>query len=138
MAEVQNMSGIIASKVGCGLGMVMQNATKGVPALSGGTEAGEDAKPYSQDQIATFLGFHGAMNVKYLKKVGAFSSHPKRQTTIIFIGPLRSKCYAGRISTGAGLRKGYILTTRPLMSGPPSSSTQAIALPFTHPPKRVS
>jgi hypothetical protein len=34
-----------------------------------GTGASDDAKPYTQDQIATLLGFHGAMNVSYLTKI---------------------------------------------------------------------
>ncbi len=56
-------------EVGRGLGMAIQNATKGILALSDGTGVGEDAKPYPLDEIATLLGFDGAMNVKYLKKV---------------------------------------------------------------------
>jgi hypothetical protein len=36
---------------------------------TGSTSAGEDAKPYMQDQQAILLGFHGAMNMMYLKKV---------------------------------------------------------------------
>jgi hypothetical protein len=39
------------------------------PAQAGGAGASEIAKPYTQDQIATLLGFHGAMNIGYLKKV---------------------------------------------------------------------
>jgi hypothetical protein len=69
MAVVQNMSGIIATEVGRGLGVAMQNATKAGPAQAGGTGAIEDAKPYIQDHIATLLGFHGAINVRYLTKV---------------------------------------------------------------------
>ncbi len=69
MAVVQNMSGIIATEVGRGLGVAMQNATKVGPAQAGGMGAIKDAKPYTQDHIATLLGFHGAMNVRYLTKV---------------------------------------------------------------------
>ena len=69
MDVVQNMSGIIASEVGKGLGVAMQNATKASPAHLPGNGAGDDAKPYTQDQIATLLGFHGAMNVSYLTKI---------------------------------------------------------------------
>jgi hypothetical protein len=66
MAAVQNLSGVIATEVGRGLGAAMQQASKATS--SGTTGAAEDAKPYTQDQVATLLGFHGAMNVKYLKK----------------------------------------------------------------------
>jgi hypothetical protein len=69
MAVVQNMSGIIAMGVGQGLGVAMQNATMAGPAKAGGAGASEDTKPYTQDRIATVLGFHGAMNIGYLKKV---------------------------------------------------------------------
>jgi hypothetical protein len=69
MSVVQNMSGIIATEVGCGLGVAMQNATKSGPPHAGGTNSSEEAKPYTQDQVATLLGFHGAMNVKYLMKM---------------------------------------------------------------------
>jgi hypothetical protein len=56
-------------EVGQGLGAAMQNATRAGPAQAGGTVTPEDAKPYNQDHVATLLGFHGAMNVKYLTKV---------------------------------------------------------------------
>ena len=65
IAAVQNLSGVIATEVGRGLGAAMQQASKATS--FGTTGAAEDAKPYTQDQIATLLGFHGAMNVKYLK-----------------------------------------------------------------------
>jgi hypothetical protein len=68
-AVVQNMSGIIATEISQGFGVAMQNVTRAGPANAGGAEASEDAKPYTQDQITTLLGFHGAMNVGYLKKV---------------------------------------------------------------------
>jgi hypothetical protein len=69
MLVVQNMLGIIATEVGKGLGVAMQNAAKAGPAQLAGTGASGDAKPYTQDQIATLLGFHGAMNVAYLTKI---------------------------------------------------------------------
>jgi hypothetical protein len=69
MAVVQDMSEIIATEVGQGLGMAMQKATKAGPAQAGSIGAGEDAKPYTQDQVATLLGFYRAMNVRYLTKV---------------------------------------------------------------------
>jgi hypothetical protein len=69
MAVDQNMSGIIATAVGCGLGVAMQNAAKSGPPHAGGTNSSEEAKPYTQDQVATLLGFHGAMNMKYLMKM---------------------------------------------------------------------
>jgi hypothetical protein len=47
----------------------MQNAVKAGPAQAKGTRAGKDAKPYTQDQVTTLLGFHGAMNVRYLMKL---------------------------------------------------------------------
>ncbi len=47
----------------------MQNAAKAGPARLAGNGASDDAKPYTQDQIATLLGFHGAMNVAYLTKI---------------------------------------------------------------------
>jgi hypothetical protein len=69
MAVVQNMSGIIATEAGQGLGVVIQNVTRAGPEQAGSAGASEDAKPYTQDQVTTLLGFHGAMNVGYLKKV---------------------------------------------------------------------
>jgi hypothetical protein len=66
MAVVQNMSGIIATEEGRGLGVAMQNAAKSGPTHAGGTNSSEEAKPYTQDQAATLLGFYGTMNVKYL------------------------------------------------------------------------
>jgi hypothetical protein len=69
MAVVQNMSGIITTEVGCGLGVAMQNASKAGPTQADGTKAGKDVKPYTQDQGATLLGFHGAMNARYLMKM---------------------------------------------------------------------
>ena len=57
MDVVQNMSGIIASEVGKDLGVAMQNASKaGGPANLPGNGASDDAKPYTQDQIATSSG----------------------------------------------------------------------------------
>jgi hypothetical protein len=69
MAAVQNLSGVIAMEVGRGLGAAMQQATKANTPHGGSTGAGEEAKPYTQDQLATLLGFHGAMNVQHLKKM---------------------------------------------------------------------
>jgi hypothetical protein len=70
MDVVQNMSGIIASEVGKDLGVAMQNASKaGGPAHLSGNGASDNAKLYTQDQIATLLGFHGAVNVSYLTKI---------------------------------------------------------------------
>jgi len=70
MAVVQNMSGIIATEVGRGLGVAMQNAAITGKQQAGGTIVGsEEAKPYTQDQVATLLGFHGAKNVKFLMKM---------------------------------------------------------------------
>jgi hypothetical protein len=69
MAVVQNMSGIITSEVGKGLGVAMQTVTKAGPSQLAGTGTTDNAKPYTQDQIATLLGFHGAMNVSYLTKI---------------------------------------------------------------------
>jgi hypothetical protein len=69
MAIVQNMSGIIATEVGKGLGAAMQNATKTSTAQAGTSGTHNETKPYTQDQVATLLGFHGAMNVSYLTKV---------------------------------------------------------------------
>ena len=39
------------------------------PAQVGSIGASEDAKPYTQDQVATVVGFHGAVNVSFLTKV---------------------------------------------------------------------
>jgi hypothetical protein len=62
MAVVQNMSGIIASKVGRDLGAAMRG-----PQQSTTTGAGDEAKAYMQDQHATLLG--GAINMQYLRKI---------------------------------------------------------------------
>ena len=42
---------------------------QGWPITGGGVTANNDAKPYTQDQVATLLSFHGAMNVRYLSKI---------------------------------------------------------------------
>ena len=65
------MSGIIATEVGRGLGIVMQNTEHGISGKqhAGGTTGSEDAKTYTQDQVATLLGFHESKNVKYLMKI---------------------------------------------------------------------
>ncbi len=89
MAVVQNMSGIIATEVGHGLGVAMQNAAKSGHPHTGGTNSSEEAIPYTQDQVATLLGFHRAMNVKYLMKMWRFSKWQKRQTTITYAEPSR-------------------------------------------------
>ena len=48
----------------------MQNATKASTAVQAGTSGAHDeTKPYTQGQVATLLGFHGAMNVSYLMKM---------------------------------------------------------------------
>jgi len=60
MTVVQNMSGIIATEVGHGLGVAMQNAAISGKQHAGSTIGSEEAKPYNQDQVATLLGFHGA------------------------------------------------------------------------------
>ncbi len=84
---VQNtMSGIIATEVGPGLGVAMQNAAKIGPTHARGNNGNEEAKPYTQDQVATLLGFHGAMNVKYLMKMWRLFKMLKLQT---FAGPSR-------------------------------------------------
>ena len=83
------MSGIIATVVGRGLGVAMQNAAKSGPPHAGGTNSSEEAKPYTQDQVATLLRFHGPINVKYLIKSGDFSKRQKRLTTITYDGPSR-------------------------------------------------
>jgi hypothetical protein len=64
MAAMQN----IVTEMGRGLGAAIQNNVKTVPSQSGGTGVSEDAKPYTQDQLATLLCFHGAWNVRYLMK----------------------------------------------------------------------
>jgi len=89
MSVVQNMSGIIATEVGRGLGVAMQNAAKLGPPHAGGINRSEEAKPYTQDQVATLLGFHGAMNVKYLMKMWHLFKSQKHQTTITYAGPSR-------------------------------------------------
>ena len=69
MAVVQKMPGIIATEVGRGLGVAMQNAAISGKQQAGGTIVSEEPKPCNQDQVATLLGFHGAKNVKYLMKM---------------------------------------------------------------------
>ncbi len=52
MTVVQNtMSGIIATEVGPGLGVTMQNAAKIGPTHARGNNGNEEAKPYTQDQV---------------------------------------------------------------------------------------
>jgi hypothetical protein len=88
MAVVQNMPGIIATEVGRRLGVAMQNAAKLSPAHIGGTSGSEEAKPYTQDQVATLLGFHRAVNVKCLMKMWRLFK-TKRLTKITYARPSR-------------------------------------------------
>jgi hypothetical protein len=64
MAAIQNM----ATEMGCGLEAAMQKNSKTGPSQLGGTGVSKDAKLYTQDEMATLLGFHGAWNVRYLMK----------------------------------------------------------------------
>jgi hypothetical protein len=85
-----HMLGIIATEVGKGLGFAMQNATKASTAQSRTSGANDETKPYTQDQVATLLGFHGAMNVSYLtRKYHDFSRHQKPPIMITFAGQLQ-------------------------------------------------
>ena len=69
MAIVQNILGIIVTEVGKGLGFAMQNCNKAGPTQLGSSGASNDTKPYTQDQVATLLGFHEAMSFSFLTKV---------------------------------------------------------------------
>jgi len=69
MAVVQNMPGIIAMEVGHGLGVAMQNVAISGKQQAGGTIGSKEAKPYTQDQVATLLGFHRAKKLKFLMKM---------------------------------------------------------------------
>ena len=111
MAVVQNMSGIITTEVGHGLGVAMQNEAISGKQKAGGAIGSEEAKPYNQDQVATLLGFHGGKNVKYLMKMWHLFKTTKRQTMITSAGPSRARCYGGPTSNDAGSKKGSILIT---------------------------
>jgi hypothetical protein len=63
MVIIQNMSDIITTEVGKGLGFAMQNATKASTEQSGTSGANNETKPYTQDQVVTLLSFHGAIHV---------------------------------------------------------------------------
>ena len=71
IAAMGNLSSVIATEVGRGLGVAMQQATQAATNTGTGRSgsSSKDVKPYTQDQLATLLGFHGAMNVTHLKKV---------------------------------------------------------------------
>ena len=112
MAVVQNMSGIITTEVGHGLGVAMQNEAISGKQKAGGAIGSEEAKPYNQDQVATLLGFHGGKNVKYLMKMWHLFKTTKRQTMITSAGPSRARCYGGPTSNDAGSKKGSILITK--------------------------
>ncbi len=62
MSVVQNMSGIIATEVGKGLGAAMQQVAKS-NATQQNTGSSDDAKAYTTDQLATLLDFHRAMHI---------------------------------------------------------------------------
>jgi hypothetical protein len=112
MAVVQNMSGIITTEVGHGLGVAMQNEAISGKQQAGGAIGSEEAKPYNQDQVATLLGFHGGKNVKYLMEMWRLFKTTKRQTMITSAGPSRVRCYSGPTSNDAGSKKGSILITK--------------------------
>jgi hypothetical protein len=71
IAAMGNLSGVIASEVGHGLGVAMKQATQAATNTGTGRSglSSKYAKPNTQDQLATLLGFHGAMNVTHFKKV---------------------------------------------------------------------
>jgi len=55
--------------VGRSLGVATQNAAITGKQQARGTIGNEESKPYTQDQVATLLGFHGAKHVKFLMKM---------------------------------------------------------------------
>jgi hypothetical protein len=67
MQAMTNMSGIIAAEVGKGVGRAMQSVARSSPTQASSLGSGNDAKAYTQDQIATLLGFHGAKTVRWLQ-----------------------------------------------------------------------
>ena len=69
MAAVQNLLGVIAAEVGRGLGAAIQQSSDANPTVGGGSS--KDARPYTQDQLATLQGVHGhgALYVQYMKKM---------------------------------------------------------------------
>jgi hypothetical protein len=69
MSAVSNMTGIIAAEVGKGLGKAIQSVAKSNPTQASSYGSRDDAKPYTQDHVATLLGFHGAGNVSHLKNI---------------------------------------------------------------------
>jgi hypothetical protein len=69
MQAMTNMSGIIAAEVGKGVGRAMQSVARSSPTQASSSGSGDDAKPYTQDHIATLLGFHRVSNVRWLKVI---------------------------------------------------------------------
>ena len=69
MQDMTNMSGIIAAEVEKGLGRAMQSVARSSPTQASSSGSGDGAKPYTQDQVATLLGFHGVGNVSFLKAI---------------------------------------------------------------------
>jgi hypothetical protein len=59
MSVVQNMSGIIATEVGCRLGVAMQNAANSGPPHAGGTNSSEDANLTPKTKSPPYWGFMG-------------------------------------------------------------------------------
>jgi hypothetical protein len=68
MAVVQNISGIIATEVGHGLGAAMQNAAITGKQMAGGTIGSEGAKPYSRPSSHP-LRVSWGKKVKFLMKI---------------------------------------------------------------------
>jgi hypothetical protein len=69
VSAMSNMTGIIAAEVGKGLGKAIQSVARSSPAQASSSGSSNDAKPYTQDHMATLLGFHGAGNMSYLKNI---------------------------------------------------------------------
>jgi hypothetical protein len=69
MQAITNMSGIIAAEVGKGVGRAMQNVARSSPTQASSSGSGDDPKPYTQDHIATLLGFHRARTVRWLQPI---------------------------------------------------------------------
>jgi hypothetical protein len=69
MSAMSNMTGIIAAEVGKGLGKANQSVARSNPTQASSYGSSNNSKPYTQDHVATLLGFHGAGNVSYLKNI---------------------------------------------------------------------
>ena len=113
MSAMSKMTGIMAAEVGKGLGTAIQSVARSSPTQASSYGSSDDAKPYTQDHVATLLGFHGAGNVSYLKSIWRMFKSTKVPNYDHHRRAIKAEMLNWADNIGAGLRRGCTLTIRP-------------------------